>query len=590
MDVDPIAFFKKYKYVSSIIFLGFLVYANGLFGSPVWDDMQYIFQNPQLHSLNLFLLWGQNVFNNYIYYRPIPATYFALLSVLFGQQTFPFHFVQLSIHIINTLLLFVFFTYFFKRSLAFCLSLIFLVHPITVESVAYIAAADNTLLFTLGILLLLQIHQVKRSIKQYVCIFLLFLFLLLIKESGIMFILFANIYTFLYQRKNIFQILLTAGSSICLYFLIRFFVIGAKIVSPSILPIAAMPLSQRVFSMPKIFYYYFSTFFFPKNLAIEQYWVVTRKTFVDFYFPLGVDFLFFLIIGFIGYLIFIRRQKILQKTYIFFVLWFFIGIGLHLQIFPLDMTVADRWFYSPMIGLIGILGVGASIAFSCLKNKKNIVPVFTFIFVLILFGLSVRTLIRNTNWYDAFTLYQHDAQLTNSWSLENNLATEFFYRRDMRNALVHAKKAYTLLPMDNVAFNVGSIYEQKGDFTNAKKYYTLTMQAISDPTYGHKHYESIDVDIAEFYTLRDDPHKLYVMIAQALKDYPDCPDLWLYLAIADYRTGKYSDSLKAIHKANQLTTSSFVADISSKIEAKQSFTVFGPYDKKEHTITFFDTP
>jgi hypothetical protein len=41
----------------------------------------------------------------------------------------------------------------------------------------------------------------------------------------------------------------------------------------------------------------------------------------------------------------------------FFFYWFTGSLGLVLNIFPLDMTVSERWLYFPLIGFLGLSSV-----------------------------------------------------------------------------------------------------------------------------------------------------------------------------------------------------------------------------------------
>ena len=52
-----------------------------------------------------------------------------------------------------------------------------------------------------------------------------------------------------------------------------------------IIPIARLPLTVRIFTIPKIIFYYIKTFFFPKDLSINQLWTVTQITATDFFIP-----------------------------------------------------------------------------------------------------------------------------------------------------------------------------------------------------------------------------------------------------------------------------------------------------------------
>src|SRR5258706_11096652 len=101
------------KALAIIIILGFLVYFNTLFGGFVWDDLLQIRLNSFVQSLNnipLFFHHSTFTFDGRtlhgMYYRPLMMVSFTLIYSLFGLQPFFFHLLQISLFIINSILVF----------------------------------------------------------------------------------------------------------------------------------------------------------------------------------------------------------------------------------------------------------------------------------------------------------------------------------------------------------------------------------------------------------------------------------------------------------------------------------------------------
>ncbi len=155
------------KAIHIIAIVGFIVYFNMLFNGFVWDDITYILNNPQVHSINLSTIFGPSLFNSSFagFYRPIYFLYTSLLYSVFQDTSFIYHITQLLLHIVNTILVYFLFKRFFSRYLALFLSLLFLIHPIQVESVSYIIGANSVLFFLFGISALLLSR--KYTIKNH---------------------------------------------------------------------------------------------------------------------------------------------------------------------------------------------------------------------------------------------------------------------------------------------------------------------------------------------------------------------------------------------------------------------------------------
>src|SRR6266540_4859565 len=139
------------KAIGIIVIVGFIVYVRSLFNGFVWDDILFILQNFSIRPLMSQSFLTHNLYNSGAFYRPVTYLYFGVLYSIFGQNAFYYHLTQLFLHIVATVLLFTFLRLFFLEWISFFLALIFLVHPMNVESIAYISATNSELCFLFGI-------------------------------------------------------------------------------------------------------------------------------------------------------------------------------------------------------------------------------------------------------------------------------------------------------------------------------------------------------------------------------------------------------------------------------------------------------
>jgi tetratricopeptide (TPR) repeat protein len=220
-----------------------------------------------------------------------------------------------------------------------------------------------------------------------------------------------------------------------------------------------------------------------------------------------------------------------------------------MQFFPLDMTVADRWFYFPLVGLLGILGTGIFSIKSSSQKIKNVGCMFGILF-LILF--SLRTMVRNTNWYNALTLYAHDSNIATNYDLENNIGVEFALLKNYDEAIAHYEKSINVFPSEASYANIGYMYLQKNDLQKAKEYYKKALRAKNYSlldSENHKHNLETYIRLS-FILLRTEKVEITKDFVQtALTDYSDSDSLWALLALCDYEQNNYESALLEAKKA-----------------------------------------
>lgn len=548
--------FTTAKAITWIVIIGFIVYANMLFNGFVLDDFPFIVNNPTITPFNLLSLIGNNIFNSYGFYRLIPSLYFGTMYQFFGVTTFFYHFIQVLLHISIAISVYFFFRKFIRNTIAFILSLIFLVHPMNVESVAYISAVDNPLFLLSGMLGLLLSTNEKITLRKTIFIFSLFFFSLLSKETGFLFIILALILRIFFYKKNVRVYLTLSISTVLFYLILRFKTIGYQPNNFFFFPIHQLSFVQRLINIPEIIYFYIMTFVFPKNLAIGQNWVVKSIDFAHFYLPLLLDILFFSFISGFGYYVLLRNRKQFS-IYCFFVFWFLTGLGIVLQLIPLDATVADRWFYFPMVGLLGAIGVFAN-SFS--KKKSKITYIAVGLCTVLIIILSLRTIIRNTNYADDMTLNLHDINVSDDFTKESEIGETLINRGEFKQALPYSQQSVKLNPfygnIDILAFN----YVYLGNPQKAEDYFNKLKRIPNNSFTPRSSYDNAATYLTIHY-----PQNAKSFILWALQSYPNDANLWANLAFIEYSNNNQEEAFIAIEKAKSIQSSESINMLYSTI-------------------------
>lgn len=538
------------KIMHFLIIIALLLFCNGLFNNFVGDDNTQIVDSTSIHALRnipAFFLEnrlhaGRQTALGGSYYKPLLDTSFALTYSLFGPNPFGFHLFQILLFGTDACLLFLVLQRFFKKHLAFFLSLLFLVHPINSEVALYIADTQDVLFFFFGMLAVWLLIRYQ-SQKTLALASLLLFFSILSKETGILFFFVSLVYLFLFKRKYCFTMLGYASLFLGLYCLLRIHAMG--ILTPGILsaPIEKLSLASRLINAPAIFLFYLQTFLFPLHLASSYQWTHTTIDFSHFFIPLFLDLVCLATISGCAFLVYRKFPHKQFALYCFFVLWFLSGIVFHLQILPLDQTVAERWFYFPMVGLLGMIGVLWE-AFNVDGRKKWVLAGVLIIIAL----LAFQTFVRTFDYRDDLTLALHDSKVSpEAYNLEHIISHVYYEQGKLEAAKIHAQRSIHLFPYIANYTNLGAIDSRMGDYKSAKEAYTHALRYGDDSL----PYENL----ATLALAYGDPKENINFIKQtALKKYPQDPILWIDLAVLEYTHGNKEDALLAITQARAYTT------------------------------------
>jgi len=192
-----------------ILLFGWLLYFPATKGDYIWDDYSLTFKDPYVKQsltvgniLHLFSVeyWTKSYPGRNGQYRPIRAISFLIEHSIYGFNSLHAHHINLALHICCSLGVAILSLILFKsRKASLIAALIFVLHPVHVETVVWIKNRAELFagLFSL-VTLILFIHAVRRkSIMFHGLCLLFFLAALMSKETALTLVMILGAYMFL---------------------------------------------------------------------------------------------------------------------------------------------------------------------------------------------------------------------------------------------------------------------------------------------------------------------------------------------------------------------------------------------------------
>ncbi len=338
------------------LLLTLLVYFPSLInGFTNWDDNEYI-NNPFVN--NLSLAGVVKTFSIYFSgnYHPLTLISLGLDHMIGGNNPFIYHFTNLLLHLLNTLLVFLLVKRLTQNNLLALLTFIlFGVHTLHVESVAWVSERKDVLysFFYLASLIIYTSYASGRKGVFYGLSILFFLLSLLAKGQAIMLVVILPLIDYVKGRK--WFSLKVLSEKIPFFLLSLLFILIAFRAQES-----ANAIDYSYFTRPERFAF--------ASFGMAQYLIKSILPLgLSAYYPYpprllsgGIPSFYWLYI--ISLPIFLTGSYFLFKRsriYAFGLCMFFLNLLPLLQLIPVGgAMMADRYFYMPSVGLLLCLAAG----------------------------------------------------------------------------------------------------------------------------------------------------------------------------------------------------------------------------------------
>lgn len=448
------------------IFLAFLLLALALYGNAIsypfvhddhifivhnfnlgrWDDLQSIFSGP-----SAFLSPEGKAVN--LYYRPVLEVVNKVLFVFFGRMPAGYHFFNIFLHSVNSLLAyFLVLSFSPQKFFALAVGILFLIHPVQSETVCAIAGISNLLsvFFCLtSFCAYLRARDLPPRQKNFpgAAALTLFACALFTKENTVIFPLLLAAYEFFGMKDEKKEGSRFKNLSLLFGFFVLlagYFVVRRIIFSTSLPALGANPheLQLRLLSIPKTILMYLQILFFPYNLHYYRS--------VDI---LGPSFAPFATLALLGALagVLLRYLSIDERRLALFALaWFFITLLPMMNILPLIneysfILTAEHFLYFPFLGFAVFTAVVFWRVLTAIfkkNNRKIAVALFCFIVLV----LSVQAKVQSYFWRGEVPLFLRTLQFEPNFGRVRLLLARAYYQNgDHLRAAEEYKKGLAVM-------------------------------------------------------------------------------------------------------------------------------------------------
>jgi tetratricopeptide (TPR) repeat protein len=382
----------------TLTFLAFIPSFNSEFVN--WDDIVYIMNNDLITTFSWINL--KEIFSTFFMgnYHPFTLLSFSLDYHLFKMAAPGYHMHNILLHVLNSFLVYVFFFNLLKKNVnvAVTIAVLFAVHPMHVESVAWVSERKD-LLYTAYYLLSLiaYLAYLRNSKNSFLLLALLFfIFSLLSKAQAVTLPLVLLLIDYFVARKfdwkNVFEKIPFLALSLIFGIIAVFAQKASNFINPS-----GINLLESLFYAPYGLVIYMVKFLAPVYQTAVYLYPVTVQGAIPFY-------VYFSPLIFIAFLFAIWKTWKNHRYITFGLLFFLATIFPVLQFLPVGPAlVAERYTYVPYLGLAAILSIFFwEKRMAIVLRKRKILDATAILFILL---LTVLTVNRNQVWKNSIALW-----------------------------------------------------------------------------------------------------------------------------------------------------------------------------------------
>jgi len=443
-----------------------LAYQRAWHGGFIWDDDAYITNNELLTAPDgLRRIWFS--LDSPSQYFPLVYTMFRFERAWWGLSPTGYHFVNILLHIANALILWSLLAR-LRVPGAWLAGAIFALHPVQVESVAWITERKNVLM---GLFFLLTIRawvefvdkQTKHRWFFYVLALLLYALALFSKTTACT--LPAALFLILWlQGRRINQrqlvqlvpfVVLALGMGLLTVWWERYH-------QGTHGPLFAISPPERLLIASRAIWFYLGKLFWPSNLTfIYPRWIVSPTHLLEYAWLAALG-------GLCAAITFARRYvgRSLEVAALFFVATLSPVLGF-IMLYTFRYTfVADHYQYLASIGPIALASAGITTLAASFKESRH------FIFgaaVCIVAALAVFTWRQSGMYADIEALWRTTiARNPGCWMAHNNLGIVLSQKGEIDEAIAHYRKTLEMSPdFAEADYNLGNALLQKGEIDAA---------------------------------------------------------------------------------------------------------------------------
>jgi tetratricopeptide (TPR) repeat protein len=515
----------------------FVGYSGTLGFGFVYDDVSQIVLNPAIHEWSYLPQYFSEHTWAAIYsgspgnqYRPLFLLWLRINYALFGLQPSGWHLVSVLCHIGVTLLVYRLVLRMLQdREAALVAALLFGIHPVNIEAVAWISAVSELLMTAcvLGALLILMRARAAPVRWGWLLAVALYAAAMLFKETGIVFIALAGAFYLLqpaeapsgepangHQARNLLALALAAAG----YLAVRWQVlhgIGQSVSSAS--------WGRMAITWPAALLFYAKHLLFPFPLSGSyDFGYVSGATWGRFWWPC----LALLTGSAVALWAFQGAQR---KKAIFGLVLLLVPLSpvLYLRAFREGDLVHDRYLYLPCVGFVLLL----ALLYQKLRGAKSgsLRPRLAWAgagALAVLFGAALVT--QQVYWANDLVFYARGVETApDNLVVMNNLGVEFLKRGDTQRATALFQRVLTRDPHQWIAnFNLGYLAYTQGRYSDAEPYFRAAVEALPGDPGSHmflgltefrlQHLEAAQAQLERALALRPNLYGFHEALAQVL--------------------------------------------------------------------------